>query len=246
MEERVPAVGPALVPGVPGGAPEGAKATTIHDVGGARPAAAPAPVTHGFAPAIHLAAATAHASEAEKDIAEMLVHQIVEGIFPTPYLAAHEVARGKHDFCRDFRRVFQRAAAPHPLICGRIDASRFANLAWEIAKNLVVAYHWGTWRRRVWADKTTARQVIADYEKHFHQPKTLEPIDEVKVTIEGRDNTSITGDEFISSGNKRVGTLHEIIEDVADPELRAAGHHRVEEMVAETKQIESERGKPDA
>ena len=186
-------------------------------------------------PEIMLAAATAHASEVEKDIAHVIVTQICEGIFPTPYLAAHEVARGKATFCRDFRNTFAKVAASHPQVCGRIDGSRFAYLAWELAKQLVEAYAEGQFGDRTPANKFMARRVIRDFEKNYKPPKQLEPVDEVVVKIEHKDNTAITGDEFRSSGSVREGTLHELAEDLYDEDLKQAAHRQIEELAAETK-----------
>lgn len=226
---------PDAVPDLQGGA--SAEGTGGVEAGAVGVQGAAAPVTPATAgPEIMLAAASAHASEDEKDVAFEIVNGIIPQILPDAYCAAHEIARGWSDFRRDFVRTFESVARPHPLIHGRIDASSFARLAWACAQDMMLAYA----RARgvplwVQADKTLAHKVIRNWEWEHRPPEVLPAPDEVSVKIESMDGSAVSGDEFTSSGSVREGTLHEIVEDVADEKQRNTLHRQVDEMAAGVK-----------
>ena len=191
---------------------------------GGRPAD---PVTHG--PEVMLAARTAHVPAAEKAVLHEIAVAVIEAVLPSPYRAALEVARGKPDFQRDFRRAVETVARRHPQILGRVDADHFSELAWARAEMLVEAYVLGVTGVGIRCSQTWARRVIRDYEEVHSDPVRIEP-DRVRVRIESSGPATLTGDGFASSGLVREGTLHEIAEDYPTEAERQAGHRRIEEM----------------
>ena len=190
-------------------------------------------VTRG-GPELMLAAAAAHVPPAEKHVLNDIVVSVIDGVLPNPYRGAIEVARGKRDFCRDFRRAFEVVARRHPHVCGRIDASHFAEIAWARAKMLVELYVERVTGATIQASKTWAHRVIRDWEETFKAPAPAVKPSEQRVTVKVSGPATVAGDDgFRSSALVRRGTMHEIAEDYVTEEERRRAHARLDQADAE-------------
>ena len=199
------------------------------------------PVDSQQGPELMLAAATQHVTPAEKEVVFAIAIDVINAVLPNPYRAALEVARGGVEFRRDFARAFAVVARNHPQVCGRIDSSKFAMLAWQRAKMMVQGYITMATGLIVKPTKTWARRVIRDCEERMDEMKRTEKApDEVEVEIVTDGAATLTGDGFIGSATKRSGTLHEIAEDYELEEHRQQAHRRIEEMGDEWRKAQAE------
>ena len=154
-----------------------------------------------------------------------------------PLKAATVLNEGWPQFRIDFAKDLKALREIKPALIGRIDFDRAAKRCWEMLKSML----------RAWLHKefefpsreaflsVTPRQIINLFERYYTEPEKEKPLSESEFEIEHTGYLAGMVDGFESSGMKRVGTIREIIEDVADEGQKRRTHQLVDELEDEEK-----------
>lgn len=137
------------------------------------------------------------------------------------------------DYVNDLSAL--KPLAPH--IINRINFDGAARDCWRLLKGQLRA-----WLKREFdfederdVRKVTPRQVIKWFEKNYREESKPPPLSKSEFEIEHTGYQAGMIDGFRSSGTKRVGTIRQIIEDVADEGVKRRTHQLVDQIEDEEK-----------
>ena len=152
-----------------------------------------------------------------------------------PYHAAHQLNEGWPEFRRQVSNDLANLRSLNPGFISQVNVDRTANALWRILRARVRDYI-----IRMTGRDMTIRQVMEFFEKYWIPPRPR--VDPEKAVWEFTETGQGAGgvDCFRSSGLKREGTIHEIIEDLENPAAREYEHRLAEESTAQIRKAQSE------
>ena len=141
-----------------------------------------------------------------------------------PYRGAKILLDGWGEFQRGFVKDLQDCARVDPNISGRMlhKSGVFARFAWAAIKARLRA-----WSVHYLGVSLPPRRIVAMFEKSFQARPVLPDIEESVFEVEEHGAFAGIYDEYFSSGLKRVGTAHEIANDIRNPVQREWAHKQI-------------------